>query len=623
MTLAISLVELSGERGYLPIAAAYLAAFAEADPAVRDHVDVSLTIEHTQTPVDLVFDAVMANGVPDVLGLSCQGWAIPHADVIARRVREVNPDSTIVFGGNHVSHGGDAFFASRPFADVLVNGEGERPFRDVLASRIEGSSLEGVAGVTFRTSAGAIVANQDRARITDLDEIPSPYLSGILDPHLPGCTTALLETNRGCPYRCSYCYWGGAIGQKLQQFSLDRLRAEMALLAERNIDSWYICDANFGILPRDVELVEEIVRLHEEYDYPRTVHTNWAKNANRRIVEMCARLNNAGIHSTYSIALQSNTKDALVTARRANMRINDIAEVSALCHTHRIVPRGELIWGLPGESYREFLASYDTLAAHTDALSVYPLYVLPNTGYERDAAELEIHTEAIEPDTDYAYCVQHRQMSRSEFVEGMQFVVSNNILRVGSTFLRVFPRAAAQVGIPSHETVAGLRDWVQDTSHPAARRFKKFYADPLATHRQSLNETWFAIARDTDALLDMFCCYIEEALLTQVASHDVAALSAALEYDRATFPTFDSRALERAESVNGTYRRSLTLTHDVLAFDVDGGWPVAEGEFSYTIDLPSGLWRYPIGNWYFGLLGFRGRATSAHPATLVPTQDIH
>ena len=142
--------------------------------------------------------------------------------------------------------------------------------------------------------------------------------------------------------------------------------------------------------------------------------------------------------------MQSGTPEALEIAHRSNMKINRIDELASLCRAEGVVPRGELIWGLPGEDLEHFYASYDQLAVHTDALSVYPLYILPNTEYHERQRELGIATRAVERDTDYLYCVEHADMSFDDFLTGLRFIVANNVLKVGSTFARAFPRVATR-----------------------------------------------------------------------------------------------------------------------------------------------------------------------------------
>jgi radical SAM C-methyltransferase len=618
---SICLMELAGQRAYLPIAAAYLKAYATKDDAIRRQARISLVIEQCEIPAAELLRRTVADGIPDMVGISCQGWSLPAADILAKKLRKLNPGLLVVYGGNHVSHQGERFFAKRPFADILVNGEGEVTFSELLSRYLAGAravDLADVAGISYRRPDGTVVINQDRARMENLDDIPSPYLSGILDDFLGSCETALLETNRGCPYRCSYCYWGQATGQRLHAFSVGRLREEMRFLAERGVDSWYICDANFGILREDAEIVDEIVRLRKLCGYPKTVHTNWAKNSNQRIVELCAKLNEGGVHSTYSLALQSTTEPALRLANRANMKINKIGEIAQLCRSHGVVPRGELIWGLPGEDYDGFLRSYDSLARHADALSVYPLYVLPNTQYAHDAEQLGIVTRRAEQETDYEYCVQHEQMTYEQFLTGLRFIISNNILKVGSAFFRLYPRVANSVaGIPFHQTIEVLARWIMETDHPQAQRFRRYYDDPITLHRQSLTEVWIAIRRDWDGLLDMFCSYVEYAIHRTVDDADqLTILRQALRYDAETYPVVDTRSRENG-AADGFYRHTVRFGYDFLGMQRGETDYPAEGEVTYLIEHPAGLWRYPMENWYFGLIGYQGRVIPASAGPLV------
>ena len=613
----LCLVELSGERGYIPLAAAYLAAYARKNHVVAAKMDVRLVIEHCQEPVARVVDRVLADGLPDVLAVSCQGWSIVQSDRIAEQVRRLNPEALVVYGGNHVSHQWETFFAGRPFADVLVNGEGEETFAALLARYLQDPRMRdfsGIAGITFRTPVGEVVVNAERPRLEDLDSLPSPYLTRLLDEQVAAGATALLETNRGCPYHCSFCYWGEAVGQRLHRFSLDRLRAEMEFLARRHVDSWYICDANFGLTPQDSLVVDEILRLRREFGYPKTVHTNWAKNSNARMVELCARLNRGGVHSTYTLALQSTTDSALVLANRANMKINRIDEVSRLCRRHGVVPRGELIWGLPGEDYAGFLESYDTLATYTDALSVYPLYVLPNTEYARHRERYGIVTRLREADTDYEYCVQHAAMPFEDYLRGMRFIVSNNILKVGGVFMRLYPRVAQAVaGLRFSRTIGEFGDWVLAADHPLARRFRGHYEDPLTLHRQSLSETWLAIARDRDGMLDMVEQYLEQRLHPDQPEPVREILREAWRFDRDTYPRLDDREREERQSTAGRYVSTEDFGYDFLGFRQGRETSWDRGRYSYRIQHAAGLWRYPMGNWYFGLIGFEGRVEPAEP----------
>jgi radical SAM superfamily enzyme YgiQ (UPF0313 family) len=600
----VTLVEPPGQRGYVPIAAAYLAATARADPEIRPDTEYHLHLGHSGDPLDDAVSEILSVGPPDILGLSCQGWSLARADAIASRIVEKCPATLVVYGGNHVSNGGRQLLDERQYIHVVADGEGEFVFRDVLRTWQRGRDRDALAtlpGVSVRRTDGKVVNGPQRPRITDLGLLTSPYLSGELDAFLNEDCTALLETNRGCPYSCSFCYWGEAIGARVQQFPLDRVKAEMRYLSERHVDAWYVCDANFGMFDRDRELVEYAVRLREEFGYPKTLHTNWAKNANERVVSLCAKLNNAGIHSTYTLALQSATVEALRLAHRKNMKINRVEELAALCRRYSVVPRGELIWGLPGESYDEFRESFEVLAPHTDALSVYPHYLLPNTEFSARQQELGLRAEKTEVDTDYAYCVEHPAMSRADFLEGMRFIISNNILRVASGFYRVFPRVAmAALGLSYASTTERLGEWIAGSQNPMARRFARIYRFPMATHRLSLAEVWAAIRDDRDGFVDMLRCYVDEAVLGNQPADGAEVARAAFEFDALTFPRFERGA--------GYRERVVRLEYDLLPVRRGERRLPVKGARMYRVRWPLGLRDYPTNKWYFGLMSFVAEA---------------
>lgn len=614
------LVEPPGQKGFLPLASGYLAATALADPRIAAGLDIKLIFEHVSHPLHEVLASILGHE-PHAVAFSCQGWAMKRADELARHVREASPDTAIIYGGNHVSNGGHGFFAERPYADILVNGEGEFALCDVIAALRRGPDRSGLAeveGISFRSDDGAILHTPTRARIADLDSIPSPYLEGVLDYASGNYSTVMLETNRGCPYGCSFCYWGGATQTKVRKFSLDRLKREMRLLAEAKIDTWLICDANFGILQRDLEIVEEIVRLRKLCGYPKSIQTNWAKHSNEHIIQICARLNEAGIHASYLIALQSTDPHTLEIANRKNMSVNKIEEISQLCRQYGIIPKGELIWGLPGETYETFLNSYDELADFTDTLSVYPLYIIPNTEYSRRKEELKIKTTRAEVDTVYEYCISHYNMTEEDFHKGLRFIISNNILRVAGAFLYVYPRVASAIaGIRYSEIVAAFEAYVCSSDDPVLAPFKKFYRFPLSTHRQSLAETWNALLRNADALVRAVHAFVDSEFRDRLNEEQRRILREALDFDMAIYPRFDSREEEQAQAVAGEYLSRRQFSYDFLSVYRGEPFVPRPSPSTYEFRRLSGLWRYPYGNLYFGLLSFRAQVRE-YPSTEQP-----
>ncbi len=193
----------------MPLAAGYLAATIRADPDLRAGCDV--TIENFSGDVSTVEIVVrlLRDGVPDVVGFSALGWNVRQFAAVAESIKQANPKALVVFGGNHVANQADRVFRLYPAVDVVVNGEGEFTFRDILREMLDARSFDRISGISFRGPDGQVVTTPERARIANLDEIPSPILTGaipLLDDHGEfRYDVALLETNRGCPVTGQVC----------------------------------------------------------------------------------------------------------------------------------------------------------------------------------------------------------------------------------------------------------------------------------------------------------------------------------------------------------------------------------------------------------------------------------
>ena len=184
-------------------------------------------------------------------------------------------------------------------------------------------------GISFLRG-GTVVRTPDRERLADLDEIPSPYLTGLFDHIEPvRLWYPILESNRGCPYGCTFCDWGSATLSRIRKFDLDRVKAEIDWVVDRGAMGIGLADANFGMLDRDVEIVEHLVALRERTGRPRAFGVNMAKNRVGNTLEIVSLLTEAGILSEGLIATQSYDPGVLRTIRRANIRpavFDDLAD---------------------------------------------------------------------------------------------------------------------------------------------------------------------------------------------------------------------------------------------------------------------------------------------------------
>src|SRR5438128_3822751 len=211
----------------IPINIGFIGAYAKK--MLGDDVAISL-FKYPRS----VIEAIEVSA-PDVIALSNYSWNSNLSERIARVSKERNPNVVTVQGGTNFPHREKQqleFLRTRPATDVFVELEGEASFsellRRVLAARDGGPQLfdAPIAGCVYiaaesgRTDAPALVKGELPSRIRDLDDIPSPYLNGLLEHFFDGRLTPFLETNRGCPFKCTFCHTRADYFQKINVFSL-------------------------------------------------------------------------------------------------------------------------------------------------------------------------------------------------------------------------------------------------------------------------------------------------------------------------------------------------------------------------------------------------------------------
>jgi radical SAM superfamily enzyme YgiQ (UPF0313 family) len=462
----------------MPLAAGYLKAVLDADPDIGPEVDVRIHNMRGGWPVNEMTRAIFHEDVPDVLAFSVVGWNYRNFSLLAEVHKQLKPGGLTVFGGNHVSHQARKVFRECPDVDVVVNGEGELTFRDVIAAVLadrRAPALSGVSGLSYRTSPTDFTTTADRPRIDDLDIIPSPFLTGaipLLDhkgrfPY----EFALMETNRGCPYRCSFCYWGGATGQRVRSFSRDRLAAELDLFGFHQVPTVFLCDANFGMLEADEEFTEDLLKVHDRYGFPTSLEANWAKNKSARFHRIVRTLKEYGFKSSFTLALQTLSDEALTDMRRRNMKLNQWQDLAEWLAAEGMESFVELIWGSPGETVESFLDGYDRIAEKVPRIAVYPLLLLPNTAYSEQRDLHGFVTVRGETD-DFEYVLASRSADLAENFAMQRFMFLARILGENQYFKRLWHPARLLAGMTQSEVIRSLLEWIDASDHPSVVAFR-------------------------------------------------------------------------------------------------------------------------------------------------------
>ncbi len=375
---------LMENAAYLPIVSGILQSYASKFTKVTDNYRFMPFIfyRHHQ-------DEVLAQyNNPSVAAFSASMWNEQLNLKVAELVKRKFPDCLIVFGGPQVPYDAEDYFARHPFIDIGVRGEGEEAFAEILERFLESRDFSGIAGISYRnTKTGGCIKNEAvRAQKDDLDLYPSPYLDGLYEDlmakHSDLHFQAIIETNRGCPFPCTFCYWGmGGLSRKYRFFSLDRTRQILDWCGRHKIQYVFNADSNFGMIKHDYEIAEMIVATKLKYGYPEKFRTCFGKNSDDKIYAIAKLLHEHDLEKGITLARQSNDEETLKIIRRENIKLSMYRNLQFKFNKEDVPVYSELILGLPGETVDSWKRGIEELlqCGVKNQLFVYHCQVYPNT----------------------------------------------------------------------------------------------------------------------------------------------------------------------------------------------------------------------------------------------------
>jgi hypothetical protein len=426
--LNAAIIELGLFERMLPLVGGYLQAYATKDPWIRSSYRFH---KHSAVASKANFKSCLAELInlnADVYAFSCYVWNIEYVKSIVRDLAGARPSAHIILGGPEVMHQAPRYVDPLQRNIAVCNGEGERIFADYLRELTEPApDYSKIAGITYFRE-GVLMDTPERERLMNLDEIPSPHLMGMFER---GYTSAVFETNRGCPFRCAFCFWGAATNDRVYRFSEDRIKAEIDWFGKAGIYLVYIADANWGMLPRDVEFSRHFVQCKEAHQAPVMLLYSGAKNSPARVTEINQILRAADIITSQPISLQSLDENALRTVDRQNIKTSAYVQVQEQLTSLGISSYTELIWPLPGETLSSFEAGIGKLCRMgTTTIIVYPHLLLVNTPMHNRQKELGLAVETLENGVGKAeVVVATNQVSRPDCLDGMRYFYSMFLLR--------------------------------------------------------------------------------------------------------------------------------------------------------------------------------------------------
>ncbi len=362
-------------------------------------------------------DKAVNESPPDILGLSNYCWSHSVSYEIFKMCKKSNPNVITVWGGPNFPidfPSQKKFMKQYPEVDVYVPTEGETGFSNIVSLILKSASLENVSetiqknpieGCISRDDNGEIHYSIPTIRISSLNEIPSPYQNGMMDKFFDGKLTPMLQTNRGCPFHCTFCTDGRDETNKVNHFSIERVQSDIEYIAEhtpKNTHSLHISDLNFGMYPRDLEICESLAKIQQKFNYPKYIKCTTGKNQKDKIINAIKKLNNS-LRVTMSV--QSLDPDVLHNIRRDNISVDHMLALYPALKEANLQTTSEVILGLPGETFENHIQTLrDLVKARMDEIVVHTCMLLDGSemGLPEERKKWEMKTKFRVLQRDFA-----------------------------------------------------------------------------------------------------------------------------------------------------------------------------------------------------------------------------
>ncbi len=334
-----------------PLGCSFVVSYAQKQ--LNDEFDFQLF----KFPEDL--DGALRQEIPDMLCFSNYSWNLQLAYKFATLAKARKPGLITVFGGPNFPT--DAlekieFLKKKSAIDFYVVLEGEVGFvdlaRKLIAYGFDAKKLKAQREMIQNTE----YAHEDHLvsgpveRIKDINIIPSPYLTGILDKFFEADLIPMLETTRGCPFSCTFCADGLPTKNKIYRFEQQRTREELQYIARhvKNVDELIITDLNFAMYQEDLDTARAIAEIQKDFKYPILISASAGKNKPKKVIDVAGILSGSW---TLGASIQSTDPEVLQAIKRNNISSEAYQELiefgnslpNSKTHT-------EIILGLPGDT---------------------------------------------------------------------------------------------------------------------------------------------------------------------------------------------------------------------------------------------------------------------------------
>jgi len=375
-SLNIVLTTLNAKYIHTSLALRYLKAQAQGEFENIKIMEYTIKDVHSHIVSELFLQQ------PDVIGFSVYIWNVEETISVLQMVRQVLPTVKIILGGPEVSYDVRSWMERLPEVDIIVMGEGEESFLEILQNLRDHKSCEIIAGIAHRQGLPQSIKINSARPKPPLETIRNPYADTIDVASLRN-RIVYYETSRGCPFSCQFCL--SSIESGVRYFPLQRVKQELGALMDAGIRTIKFVDRTFNLNRTFALDVFQFL-----IDYPAQTVFQFEITGDilpLEIVEFLA--DHAPIGKfRFELGVQS-TNDVTNTLVQRRQNFSKLSRtIESLKASGKIVQHLDLIAGLPEENYESFKKTFnDVFVFEPEELQLGFLKMLRGTGLRERAQQ--------------------------------------------------------------------------------------------------------------------------------------------------------------------------------------------------------------------------------------------
>tara|TARA_Y100000294_G_C8563817_1_gene340073 strand:+ start:412 stop:2454 length:2043 start_codon:yes stop_codon:yes gene_type:complete len=305
----------------------------------------------------------------DILGCSTYVWNSNLAHWACRTAKRKNSNVITVLGGPDFAKDYDKkleYFKKCDYVDIRILLEGEIAFSNLIKLILKHGIVnkdkifkDKIEGCSFLHKNKTSLVEVHTERIQLLDEIPSPYTTGLLDEFFDGKLIPVIQTTRGCPFSCNFCVESDKYYSRIKNFQTQYAIDELDYIGKKisktpTVTNLQIADSNYGMYKRDKIISEKILELQENYNWPQGIYVSTGKHF-KNVIDTTEMLMDT---FDFSMSVQSMDAAVLEEIGRKNISTEKYKEAGIMLRNKGRSTLAETIVPLPKETLKSFFKGF-------------------------------------------------------------------------------------------------------------------------------------------------------------------------------------------------------------------------------------------------------------------------